>query len=351
MSTKISRRSMLKWTAALTVAAAAGAIAEYGSSQLTTSNELSANISLSLWNDTPTKQAILDYVTAVTDPKNSNFVPEVDRLATLDNDGTLWLEKPMYVQFYHLIHQIGTVAASNPAVRSQQPFKAVYENDQSWFDRAAADFANGDLTEVKLIIEGGEEAFEGMTIDEFNTNAYDWLTNTINPRYNVPYKQLTYKPMVELIHYLQNNGFAVNIVSGGGRDFMRSVSEEIYNIPRSMVIGSEIEYKFAIDNQGKAQVVRTSEIEQPIDNGPDKPINIARGISRRPIFAAGNTDGDIEMLQYTKSNTDLSLGFLVHHDDPDREYAYDNGAEKALEIAPGSDWIVVSMKNDFKRVF
>jgi hypothetical protein len=342
---------MLKWAVGLTAAAAAGAFAEYGSSQLLTSNELSGNATLSLWNDTPTKQTILDYVATVTDPKNSNFVPEVNRIATLDNDGTLWLEKPMYMQFYHLIHQIGVVAASNPALRSQQPFKAVYEDDQAWFDQAAIDFSKGDLTEVKLIIDGGLEAFDGMTIDEFNANAYDFLTNTINPRFNVPYKQLTYKPMVELIHYLQNNGFMVYIVSGGGRDFMRSVSEEIYNIPRPNVIGSEIEYKFTVDSQGKAQVVRTSEIEQPIDNGPDKSINIARGVGRRPVLAAGNTDGDIQMLQYAKSNPGLSLGFLVHHDDADREYAYDNGAETALEQASGSDWIVVSMKNDWKQIF
>jgi len=306
---------------------------------------------LSLWNDTPTKSAIVGYVHAVTDPNNAKSVPEVERVATFDNDGTLWLEKPLYMQLHHLIRQIGLVAASNPAVRIKQPFKAVYENDQAWFKEAAAGVSKGDLAKAMSIIAGAAEALEGMTIDEFNSNARDFLTNTKDARFNVPYKQLTYKPMVELIHYLQDNGFAVYITSGGGRDFMRSVSEEIYSLPRQNVIGSDIEYKYKIDSQGKAQVVRTVKVEQPIDNESGKPIHIARTISRRPILAAGNSDGDIEMLQYTKSRTGLSLGLLIHHDDADREYAYDEGAEEALERAVGNGWVVVSMKNDWKQIF
>ena len=306
---------------------------------------------LSLWNDTPTKSAIVGYVHAVTDPNNAKFVPEVERVATFDNDGTLWLEKPLYMQLHHLIRQIALVAASNPAVRTKQPFKAVYENDQAWFKEAAAGVSKGDLTRAMSIIAGAAEAFEGMTIDEFNSNARDFLTNTKDARFNVPYKQLTYKPMVELIHYLQNNEFAVYITSGGGRDFMRSVSEEIYSTPRQNVIGSDIEYAYEIDTRSRAQVVRTVKVEQPIDNESGKPIHIGRTISRRPIFAAGNSDGDIEMLQYAKSHTGLSLGVLVHHDDADREYAYDEGAEEALERAVGNGWVVVSMKNDWKQIF
>ena len=306
---------------------------------------------LSLWNDTPTKSAIVGYVHAVTDRNNTNFVPEVQRVATFDNDGTLWLEKPLYVQLHYLIRQIGLVAASNSEVRTKQPFKAVYENDQAWFKEAAAGVAKGDLTKAMSILAGAAEAFEGMTIDEFNSNAYDFLTNTKDARFKVPYKQLTYKPMVELIHYLHNNGFAVYITSGGGRDFMRSVSEEIYSIPRQYVIGSDIEYGYKIDGQGRAQVVRTTKVEQPIDNESGKPIHIGRTISRRPIFAAGNSDGDIEMLQYAKSHSGLSLGLLIQHDDAEREYAYQDGAEKALHEALGSDWLVVSMKTDWKQIF
>jgi len=306
---------------------------------------------LSLWNDTPTKSAIVGYVHAVTDRNNTNFVPEVERVATFDNDGTLWLEKPLYVQLHYLIRQIGLVAASNSEVRTKQPFKAVYENDQAWFKEAAAGVAKGDLTKAMSILAGAAEAFEGMTIDEFNSNAYDFLTNTKDARFKVPYKQLTYKPMVELIHYLQINGFAVYITSGGGRDFMRSVSEEIYSIPRQYVIGSDIEYGYKIDGQGKAQVVRTTKVEQPIDNESGKPIHIGRTISRRPIFAAGNSDGDIEMLQYAKSHSGPSLGLLIQHDDAEREYAYQDGAEKALHEALRSDWLVVSMKNDWKQIF
>ena len=161
----------------------------------------------------------------------------------------------------------------------------------------------------------------------------DFLSNAQDAHFKKPYKQLTYQPMVELVHYLQDNGFQVYITSGGGRDFMRAVCEEIYNIPRSMTIGSSVTFKYGEDAQGVAQVMRTKEIEQPIDDGPGKPLHIHRAIGRRPIMAAGNSDGDIHMLKYAAGHEGLTLALLVHHDDAEREYAYDGGTEKALQLA------------------
>ncbi|RPJ44269.1 MAG: haloacid dehalogenase-like hydrolase, partial [Chloroflexi bacterium] len=191
----------------------------------------------------------------------------------------------------------------------------------------------------------------GIAVEAFEADVRNFLSNAQDTRFKVPYKQLTYKPMVELVHYLQNNGFQVNITSGGGRDFMRAVCEEIYNIPRSMVIGSSVTFHYAEDAQGVAQVIRNKEIEQPIDDGPGKPPHIHRAIGRRPVLAAGNSNGDIHMLKYAKGHKGLTLALLVRHDDAEREYAYDDGAEKALQLASQPGWVVVSMKNDWTTVF
>ncbi|MBK8050598.1 MAG: HAD family hydrolase [Anaerolineales bacterium] len=177
------------------------------------------------------------------------------------------------------------------------------------------------------------------------------MSNAQDSRFKVPFKQLTYKPMVELVHYLQDNGFQVYIISGGGRDFMRAVSEEIYGIPRERAIGSSVTFAYSEDAQGVAQVVRTKELELPINDGQGKPVYIHRAIGRRPIMAAGNSDGDIHVLKYAKGSPRASLALLVHHDDAAREYSYDDGTEKALQLAPEAGWIVVSMKEDWKTVF
>jgi phosphoglycolate phosphatase-like HAD superfamily hydrolase len=306
---------------------------------------------LSFWNDTPTRQAIMDFVAAVTAPGGSDFVPPAERIATFDNDGTLWLEKPMYIQLQHGLHAIGKSAAEKPELRDRQPFKAVYEKDMAWLGKVAADFAQGDPSGVFVLVAGLAEVFEGMTVEAFEADALEFLSNAQDARFKMPYKQLTYKPMVELVHYLQDNGFQVYITSGGGRDFMRAVCEEVYGIPRSMTIGSSVTFQFGEDAQGTAQVLRTKDIEQPIDDGPGKPPHIHRAIGRRPVMAAGNSNGDIHMLQYAWGHEGLTLALLVHHDDPEREYAYDGGAEKALQLAPQAGWIVVSMKNDWKTVF
>ncbi len=243
------------------------------------------------------------------------------------------------------------MAAERPELRGRQPFKAVYEKDMAWLGKVAADYVKGDLTGVLILVSGLAEVFEGETVEAFEADALEFLSNMQDARFKRPYKHLIYKPMVELVHYLQDNGFKVYLTSGGGRDFMRAVCEEIYGIPRDMTIGSSVTFQYNEDDNGVAQVLRTKDLEQPIDDGPGKPSHIHRAIGRRPIMAAGNSDGDIHMLKYAAGHAGLTLALLVHHDDPEREYAYDGGSEMALQQASKNGWTVVSMKDDWKTVF
>lgn len=306
---------------------------------------------LSSWNDTETIHTIRKFVESVTNPSSPGFIPPIERIATFDNDGTLWIEKPLYIQFQHGLHAISKMVAEKPELRDRQPFKAVYEKDMAWLGNVAADYAKGDQSGVITLVSGFTEAFEGISIEAFEADALEFLSSTQDARFKKPYKFLTYQPMVQLVHFLQDNDFQVYITSGGGRDFMRAVCEEIYNIPRSMTIGSSVTFEYGEDDQGIAQVMRTKEVEMPIDDGPGKPVHIHRAIGRRPIMAAGNSDGDIHMLKYVKGHKRLSLPLLVHHDDAEREYAYDGGAEIALQFAAKKNWIIVSMKNDWKTIF
>jgi phosphoglycolate phosphatase-like HAD superfamily hydrolase len=306
---------------------------------------------LSLWNEGAVKNAIITFVTRVTAKGSPTFVPPAERIATFDNDGTLWLEKPMYIQLQHGLHAIGKAATEKPELRDRQPFKAVYEKDMAWLGKVAADYAKGDPRGVFELVAGLAEVFDGATVEAFEADVLEFLSSAQDARFKKSYKQLTYKPMVELIHYLQDNGFQVHITSGGGRDFMRAVCEEIYGIPRSMVIGSSVTFQYGEDSQGIPQVVRTREIEQPIDDGPGKPPHIHRTIGRRPVMAAGNSDGDIHMLQYARGHKGLSMALLVHHDDAEREYAYEDGTDKAIQLASKAGWTVISMKNDWKIIF
>ena len=306
---------------------------------------------LNLWNDGPAKKSIVDFVTQVTTKGSPSFVPPAERIATFDNDGTLWLEKPMYIQLQHGMHAIGKAAAERPELRDHQPFKAIYEKDMAWLGKVASDYAKGDPSGVFVLVSGLTDIMEGITVEAFEADVLSFLSNAQDAHFKKPYKQLTYKPMVDLVHYLQDNDFQVYITSGGGRDFMRAVCEEIYGIPRSMAIGSSVTFEYGEDAQGFSQVFRTKEIEQPIDDGPGKPTHIHRAIGRRPIMAVGNSDGDIHMLKYARGHRGLSLALLVHHDDAEREYAYDEGTEKALQLAPKVGWTLISMKNDWKTIF
>ena len=305
---------------------------------------------LASWNDSAAKSAILDFVSAVTADGSPAFVPPAGRIATFDNDGTLWLEKPAYIQVLHALRAIGQLAAEDPELRDRQPFKAVYEKDMAWLNEVTADYV-GDSSKYRTLAEGFAAGLEGTPVEAFEADALEFLSTARNARFDKPYTELTYRPMVELVHYLQSADFDVYLSSGLGRDFMRAVCEEIYGIPRAMAIGSSVTFEYAEDAQGVAQVVRTREIEQPADDGPGKPVHIHRAIGRRPIMAAGNSSGDVYMLKYATGHQGRTLGLLVHHDDAEREYAYDGGAEEALRLADTQGWIVVSMKDDWKTVF
>ena len=305
---------------------------------------------LASWNDGAAKNAILDFVSRVTTAGGPDFVPPAKRIAAFDNDGTLWVEKPAYIQVLHGLATIGRMAAERPELRDRQPFKAAYENDEAWLGAVAADYAT-DSGEFRALAAGFSEGWEGMAVEDFEADALEFLSTARDARFDKPYMQLTYRPMVELVHYLQSAGFDVYLSSGGGRDFMRAVCEEIYGIPRAMAIGSSVTFAYAEDARGVAQVVRTREMEQPTDDGPGKPVHLHRAIGRRPIMAAGNSSGDVYLLKYATGHTGATLGLLVHHDDAEREYAYDGGAEEALRLAETEGWIVVSMKDDWKTVF
>ena len=298
---------------------------------------------LSLWNKTPTRQAILDFVAAVATPGSPDFVPPAERIATFDNDGTLWCEKPAYIQLFFGLQRLKEQAAADPALLAQPGYKAAAAGDLAYFDSLYP----GNLTELmKLIFD----THAGMTQAEFEAQAIAFLSQAIHPRYGRPFKQLTYQPMIELIRYLETNEFKVFIASAGGMSFVRTVSEEIYGIPREQVIGSNVAYETRLTDAGPV-LFRKPGLVDPISDGLGKPVNIELHIGRKPILAAGNADGDIHMLWYSQTSPYRSLQLLLRHDDSEREYAYDAGAEQAQQLAAVRNWQVISMQQDFLQVF
>ena len=295
------------------------------------------------WNDTPTKQAILDFVVAVTDENNPSYIPPAERVATFDNDGTLWCEKPAFIQLLFEIARLKQMAEADPDLQSQPAYKAAVEGDMAYF----ASLYPADIPALMKIVF---DTHSGMPQREFEQLALDFLSNARHPRLGVPYKHCVYQPMVELLHYLQDHDFKVFIASAGGMSFMRTVSEEIYNVPRENVIGSNLTFEVG-RKDGKLILLRKPGLVGPVDIGPGKPVNIELHIGRPPILAAGNSNGDIEMLEYAESSGKPFSNLLLHHDDAEREYAYDMGAEKALQLAGERGWTVVSMRNDWRTVF
>jgi len=295
-------------------------------------SETSASAPLSLWADGPAKQRILDAIAAMTDASSASYVEPRRRIATFDNDGTLWCEKPMYAQFMFLLYRWKAMAAADPSLLEVQPYKAAVENDFVWFSDLYAHLPD--------LLKGVGDAFAGITPDEFDVEVEAFFAAARHPTYGVPLHHLTYLPMLELLALLRESGFKVLITTGGGRDFVRVVSEEIYDMPREAVIGSSsvIEYK-----DGK--LIRGNTLGSTIDDGPGKPVHIFERTGFTPAFAGGNADGDIQMLESAQ------FALLVHHDDEQREFAYDTDAENALALAEKNDWLVVSMKNDFVKVF
>jgi hypothetical protein len=296
------------------------------------------------WNDTAPKKAIEAFVEKVTKEGSPDFVPLVERIATFDNDGTLWCEQPIYFQGLFVFDRIKALAPKHSEWKEKEPFASALKGD------------------IKGALVGGEKALSellmtthaGMTNDQFARTVAEWLITARHPKFNRPYTELVYQPMLELLAYLRANGFKTFIVSGGGVEFIRAFAEKTYGVPPEQVVGSSIKTKFELLD-GKPEIVRLPAIDF-IDDGPGKPVGIAKFIGRRPVMAFGNSDGDLQMLQYTTGSPGARFGLIVHHTDAEREYAYDRKSpvgrlDKALDEADANGWTVVSMKDDWAAIF
>ena len=299
---------------------------------------------LASWNDGAVKRSISDFVTRVT-TQGADYVPEPERIAVFDNDGTLWMEQPFYFQLAFAFDRIKALAPAHPEWKDKQPFKGLVESDL----KAALATGEKGLLEVVAITHAG------MTTDTFARTVSDWTRSARHPRFKRPYIELVYQPMLELMHYLRANGFKTFIVSGGGVEFMRVFAEQVYDIPPEQVVGSSGVVKFQRAADGTTSLIKEPKVEF-IDDKEGKPVGINRFIGRRPILAFGNSDGDHAMLQYTAAGPGPRFLGLVHHTDAEREYAYDRQShigtlDKALDEARERGWTVVDMKRDWKVVF
>jgi phosphoglycolate phosphatase-like HAD superfamily hydrolase len=296
------------------------------------------------WNDGSAKKSIVEFVTSVTTPASRDFVPPAERIATFDNDGTLWSEQPLYFQFLFALDQVKLLAPQHPEWKDKEPFASLLKGD------------------TKAALSGGERALleiiaathANTTTEEFERRVRDWIATARHPTTQRPYTSMVFQPMLELLAYLRANGFKTYIVSGGGIEFMRPWAESTYGIPPEQVIGSSAKTKFELRN-GVPVLVRLADI-QFVDDGPGKPVGINQHIGKRPIAAFGNSDGDLQMLQWTCSGSGRRFCLYVHHTDAKREWAYDRGSrigalDKGLDEASARGWTVVSMKDDWKRIY
>jgi phosphoglycolate phosphatase-like HAD superfamily hydrolase len=302
------------------------------------------------WHATPTRQAILDFVAAVTEENNPNYVSPAERIAVFDNDGTLWCEKPLYIQFDYLLRKMAAQAEHEPDLRSQQPWKAAWEKDLDWLGAAVTKHYQGDDSDLQVVIKGILNLAEGLAVEQLEADARHFIQNTRHPTLGLSYQDSIYQPMLDLLQYLEANGFINYIVSGGGRDFMRGFTQELYGIPRERVIGSTLAYRYVVDDAGTDSIVQRAELDV-VDDGPGKPIQIWNIIGRRPILAAGNSNGDLQMLTFAGGSSLPALRLLVVHDDADREFDYVAGAEKILSAAQAKSWTSISIKKDWRKVF
>jgi phosphoserine phosphatase len=296
------------------------------------------------WNDGPARQSIIEFVEAVTDKNGEDYVKPANRIATFDNDGTLWVEQPIYTQVTFMFDRVKELAPQHPEWNTTQPFKALLEGDIETV------LASGE----KGILEIGMATHAGMTADEFTVIASNWIKTAKHPRFKRLYTECVYQPQLELMSYLRASGFHVFIVSGGGIEFMRPWTAEVYGISPAQVVGSSIVTEFQIKD-GKPVLVRQPKINF-VDDKAGKPVGIYQHIGQCPILAFGNSDSDMQMIEYAKAGDGLRLGLFVHHTDAEREYAYDRKShvgtlDKVLDIASDNDWIIVDMKRDWKRVF
>jgi len=296
------------------------------------------------WSNGPAKQRIVDFVHSVTDNGGSDFVPASRRIATFDNDGTLWSEKPSYFQLLFILDRVKLMAADHPEWKTTQPFQAVLENDMAAVKAAG----------MHGLIELAMATHAGMTTEEFEIIVKQWLATARHPTTGQPYNSMVYQPMLELLNYLRANDFKVFIVSGGGLEFMRPWTEEVYGIPPDQVVGTSIETRYEL-RDGRPVLVRLPELHF-VDDNVTKPVAINRFIGQRPILAGGNSDGDFEMLKWTTSGEGKRLGLIVHHTDAEREWAYDRESSegrlvRGLDKADENGWLLIDMANDWKVIF
>lgn len=296
------------------------------------------------WNEGAAKQSIRAFVEKITQEGGGDFVPVAERIAVFDNDGTLWSEQPVYFQFMFALDRLKQLAAANPALAGQEPYKSALSGDPE----ALAALGEKGLLQIVALTHAG------LTVSDFHALVRDWLQTAWHPRFDRPYTALVFQPMLELLAYLRANGFKTFIVSGGGVEFMRPWTEAVYGIPPEQVVGSSGKAEFVLD--GDVPALRKLPEVEFIDDGPGKPVGINRFIGRRPVFAAGNSDGDQQMLQWTTLNTGPRFGLIVHHTDAVREWAYDRAShigklDKALDEAPSRGWLVVDMKADWKTIY
>lgn len=340
---RLSRRTFLQ--------GAGGAIGALGLASLSAgaqatpvASPIAAGEPLSLWTDGAVRSAIIDFVTSTTSEGDPNYLDPVDRIAVFDNDGTLWAEQPLYVQLAFGLEQVKALYGQHPEWTNEEPYKSAVEGD------VASLLAQGDYATLTIM----NLSPAGISPDAYTQMVSDWLATTKHPTLDRLYTDLVYTPMVQLLGYLRENGYQTWIVSGGGVEFIRALSEPAYDIPLNQIVGSTIETEYTVQ-EGTPTLTRIDEVNF-IANGPGKPTGISHAIGRRPALAFGNSDGDYQMLQYTTAGEGPRMGLLLHHDDAEREFAYDRDSmigrlDKGLDDAAANGWQIVSMKDDFAEVF
>ena len=334
----VSRRVLFKGSAAVVLA---GALNRAG---------LAADDPLPSWNEGPAKSALLDFVHATTDPQSAKFVPQPERVATFDQDGTLWVEHPLYTQVVYCLQRVPAVVKARPELAEVEPFRTVLSGDPAAIAKLPAD-------ELAKVLAA---ALSGMSIDRFEAEVQAWLENARDPRWKRPYTQLTYAPMIEVLNFMRSRGFRTYIVTGGGQEFVRVYADKTYGIPPEQIVGTAGGTRYGYDGSGRPFLTKDPKLLLNDDNA-GKPEGIHLMIGRRPYAAFGNSVGDRQMLEYTTAVAGERLGMLVLHDDGEREYAYGPAGglpdtkvgtfpPSLFAEAKSQRWVVISMKNDWKRI-
>jgi phosphoglycolate phosphatase-like HAD superfamily hydrolase len=335
---EITRRDLLKGSTAVVIAGTLGAVS------------LADDDPLPSWNDGPAKKAILDFVRSTTNQASPNFVPVAKRIATFDQDGTLWVEHPMYSQVIYCLERVPAVVKAKPDLANAEPFKTILSGDRAAIAKLPTD----------ALLKALAATLTGMDVEQFEAEVNHWLDTARDPRWKRPYTQLTYQPMLEVLHYMRANGFKTYIVTGGGQDFVRVYSEKTYGIPPEQVVGTAGGVSFGYDKNGKPFLTKEPKLLLN-DNNAGKPEGIHLMIGRRPVAAFGNSTGDRQMLEYTKAGDGARLAMLLLHDDANREYAYGPATglpdtkvgtftQELFDEAKSKGWIVISMKTDWNRI-